>query len=71
MAECKTPDEEIRQRDRDEEMSTMVFRWKKIEFYPEDLAKAETMDHEDKMDFFQRLRQENRYVEVDDEPENE
>ena len=55
-----------RQHDRDEEMSTMRFRSVKIQFYPEDLAKAETMEHDEKMDFFIHLRQEGRYVEVEE-----
>lgn len=69
MAERKTPDEETIQRNRDEEMSNMVFRVKQIRFYPEDLAKAETMEHDEKIAFFQWLRRENRYVELEDEPE--
>lgn len=71
MAEFKTPNEKTKQRDRDEEMSNMVFKPVRIEFYPEDLAKAETMEHEEKIDFFIRLRQENRYVEVEDESEGQ
>ena len=66
MAEFRISDEEIKARDRYEEMSGMVFKAKKIQFYPEDLAKAETMSHDEKIDFFIRLRQENRYVEVDE-----
>ena len=66
MAEFRTPDEENKARDRYEEMSGVVFKAKKIQFYPEDLAKAETMDCDEKIDFFIRLRQENRYVEVDE-----
>ena len=52
--------------DRDEEMSGMRFRPVTIAFYPEDLAKAETMEHDEKMDFFKWLRQEGRYVEVEE-----
>ena len=66
MAECKIPAPEALQRDQDEEMSGMVFKWKKIQFYPDDLAKMETMGHKEKMDYVQWLRRENRYVEVDD-----
>ncbi len=66
MAEFRIPDEETKARDHYEEMSGMVFKAKKIQFYPEDLAKAETMSHDEKIDFFKRLRQENRYVEVDE-----
>lgn len=31
----------------------------------------ETMEHEEKMDYVRWLRQENRYVEVDDESEEQ
>lgn len=66
MDEFMPAEEEVKQRDRDEEMSGMRFRFVKIQFYPEDLAKMETMDHEEKMDYVRWLRQENRYVEIDD-----
>lgn len=66
MTESKRPDPASLQRDRDEEMNGMVFKWKKIQFYPDDLAKMETMGHKEKMDYVQWLRQENRYVEVED-----
>lgn len=71
MAEYKTPDEGTKARDHYEEMSGMRFRSVKIQFYPEDLAKMETMEHEEKMDYVRWLRQENRYVEVDDESEEQ
>ena len=66
MAEFRTPDEETKARDRYEEMSSMVFKAKKIQFYPEDEAKMKTMEHKEKMAYVKRLRQENRYVEVDE-----
>ena len=68
MAEYKIPEEETRQRDRDAEMSGMNFQSVKIRFYPEDEAKMAAMDHKEKMEYVMWLRQENRYVEVDDEP---
>ena len=68
MAEYKIPEEETRQRDRDAEMSGMNFQSVKIRFYPEDEAKMAAMDHKEKMEYAMWLRQENRYVEVDDEP---
>ena len=71
MTEFKIPDEETKQRDRYEEMSSLTFRPVRIEFYPEDLAKAETMEHDEKMDFIIRLRQEGRYIEIDDAPAKE
>ena len=71
MAECNTHNEEAKARDYDEEMSGMRFRPIKIQFYPEDLAKMETMEHKEKMDYLIWLRQENRYVEVYDEPEEQ
>ena len=49
MAEYKTPDEETKARDHYEEMSGMRFRSVKIQFYPEDLAKMETMEHENEL----------------------
>ncbi|MBR3929688.1 MAG: hypothetical protein IKJ65_11880 [Clostridia bacterium] len=69
MTEFQTADENAKQRDRDEEMSAMRFRFVKIQFYPEDLKKMETMEHEEKMEYVMRLRKENRYVEVEDESE--
>lgn len=52
------------------EMSGMRFKWVKIKFYPEDEAKMATMDHQEKMAYVKKLRQEHRYVEVDDAPED-
>jgi len=49
------------------EMSGMVFQVKKIKFYPEDEEKMKTMGHEEKMAYVIKLRQEHRYVEVEDE----
>lgn len=48
------------------EMSTMSFKVQKIRFYPEDLAKMESMSHKEKMEFVTKLRQENRYVVIED-----
>ena len=51
-----------------DEMSTMAFKIKKIKFYDEDLAYFESLSsHEEKMEFMRRLRQEKRYIELDDE----
>ena len=71
MTGTKNCGEKTKQYDRYEEMSNMVFRTQKIQFYPEDLEKAETMEHDEKMDFIIRLRQEGRYIEVDEETPNE
>lgn len=71
MDQIKIPDEETKAKNRYEEMSNMRFRAIKIQFYPEDLARAETMEYEEKIAFFQRLRQENRYVEVEDDSGSE
>lgn len=49
-----------------DEMSTMSFKVQKIRFYPEDLAKMETMSREEKMEFATKLRQEKRYIVVED-----
>ncbi len=49
---------------KDEEMATMQFKCEKIEFFPEDMRKAENMSREEKMDFFKKLREEHRYIEV-------
>lgn len=57
---------EQRQQDKDDEMSEMKFQSIEIQFYPEDEEKMKTMSHKEKMEFVKRLRQENRYVEVDD-----
>lgn len=51
------------------EMKGMVFHWVPIEFYPEDLAKAEGMEHKEKMEFFTKLRQEKRYIVKRESPE--
>ena len=53
-------------------MADMQFKRVPIKFFPEDLAKAETMNDEEKTDFFIRLRKERRYVyvEVDDTSED-
>ena len=66
MCNIPAPEEQAKQHDRHEEMSGMVFRPKAIRFYPEDLAKMESMNHDEKMEFVIKLRQEGRYVEVDD-----
>ena len=49
---------------KDEEMATMQFKIKKIEFFPEDIKKMEQMSHKERMEFVKRLRQEKRYIEV-------
>jgi hypothetical protein len=55
---------EFHQKEKDEEMATMQFEIKRIEFYPEDLKKMETMPHKEKMEYVKKLRQEKRYIEV-------
>lgn len=52
------------------EMEGIVFKSTPIEFYPEDLAKAEGMEHKEKMKFFVKLRQEKRYKVKTDSPES-
>lgn len=59
-------DLEQRQRDKDNEMASMQFKSVRIEFYPEDVEKMKTMSHDEKMEYVMKLRQENRYVEVDE-----
>jgi hypothetical protein len=49
-----------------EEMATMKFEMKKIEFYPEDLEKMKTMSHKEKMEYVKKLRQEKRYIDKSD-----
>ena len=51
---------------KDEEMATMQFKIKKIEFFPEDIKKMEQMSHKERMEFVKRLRQEKRYIEVEE-----
>ena len=50
----------------DAEMSGMKFESKKIEFYPEDIEKMKSMSHDEQMEYVMKLRQENRYIEVDE-----
>ena len=51
-----------------EEMSTMVFKKIKFKLYDEDLAHFESLSsHKEKMEFMRRLRQEKRYIDLDDE----
>ena len=50
----------------DEEMSGTQFKSVKIQFYPEDIEKMKTMSHKEKMAYLKKLRQENRYVEVNE-----
>ena len=71
MTEKKTQEPDNKEKNLDQEMSGMVFRTVKIQFYPEDLKKMETMTHDEKMDFVMRLRAENRYVEVEEDGSRE
>lgn len=48
------------------EFSGMKFKMQKIKFYPEDMAKMEKMPQKEKMQYVQWLRQNNRYIVVDD-----
>lgn len=48
-------------RDVESETSGMEFKCIPIEFYPEDMKKAEGMSRDEKIDFYQKLRQEHRY----------
>ena len=65
-----TADKDIEQKQKakeyDEEMSGMQFKSVKIQFYPEDIEKMEMMPHKEKMAYLKKLRQENRYVEVEE-----
>lgn len=54
------------QLDKDNEMSGMEFKFVKIQFYPEDEEKMKTMPHKEKMAYVKKLRQENRYIEVEE-----
>ena len=59
-------DLEQRQRDKDNEMASMQFKSVRIEFYPEDIEKMKSMSHDEQMDYVIKLRQENRYIEVEE-----
>ena len=50
----------------EDDMCGVKFTAQKIQFYPEDLKKAETMSKDEKIDFFIKLRRENRFVVVDE-----
>ncbi len=52
-------------KEKDAEMATMKFEVKRIQFYPEDLAKMETMSHKEKLDYAKKLKQQHRYIELD------
>lgn len=54
------------QKNKDDEMANMQFAIKRIEFYPEDLKKMESMPHEEKMEYVKKLRQEKKYIEIND-----
>lgn len=47
-------------------MATMQFVAKKIAFYPEDLKKMETMGHDEKMAYVKKIREEHRYIDLED-----
>lgn len=64
MTENNENNIEIHQKEKDEEMATMKFEIKRIEFYPEDLKKMETMPHKEKMEYVKKLRQEKKYIEI-------
>lgn len=49
------------------EMSGIQFKTQKIKFYPEDLKAMESMTHDEKMAYCTKLRQENRYIIVEDD----
>lgn len=51
------------------ETQGMVFHCTKIKFSKEDMAKMETMSHEEKMSYVTWLRQNKKYTIVDDSPE--
>ncbi len=44
------------------DMGNMVFTAEKIEFFPEDLKKMETMSRAEKTEFVAMLREEGRYT---------
>lgn len=50
------------------ETAGMVFHTIPIKFFDEDLKKAESMRHDEKMEFFRYLRQNKRYVTQHDSP---
>lgn len=49
------------------EMSGMQFKIQKIKFYPEDLKAMESMTHDEKMAYCIKLRQEKKYIVVEDD----
>lgn len=53
-------------KEKDEEMATMKFVAKKIAFYPDDIKKMESMPHKEKMEYVKKLRQEHRYIDLED-----
>ncbi len=63
--------DENKQKDLYEEMSGLLFQWANIRFYPEDLEKMVDMEHDERMAFVTKLRQENRYIDLDSVPEDE
>ena len=55
----------------DSEISGIEFHVTPIKYSDEDLAKAETMTHEEKMEFFKYLKQNNMYSLVHESPERD
>lgn len=51
------------------ETANLVFHSIPIEFFPEDLARAESMTHEQKMEFFYKLKKEKKYKIKHDSPQ--
>lgn len=51
------------------ETQGLVFHSTPIEYFPEDVAKAEGMSHQEKIDFYISLKEINRYKVVHDSPE--
>lgn len=48
----------------EDEMGNMKFKREKIQFFPEDLKKMESMSDDEMIDFAIKLREENRYTVV-------
>ena len=50
----------------EDNLGNLVFTSRKIKFFPEDEEKMKTMDFEERMDYLDKLRDENRFTIIDD-----
>ena len=51
----------------EDDMGTVKVKKQKVQFYPEDLAKLETMSQDEQIDFAIKLRQEGRYIIINED----